>query len=66
MKVPNPSGRKPIELSTGTRAAVTDSPFPEPGLHFITRSRLALTGKARLPYKPRDFEQVGNPLKRVL
>ena len=32
-----------------------------PAFTFITRLRLALTGKPCLPYKPRDFEQAGNP-----
>src|ERR1700680_5031675 len=52
-----------IDLSTGRQLSI-DAPtaeavhrFLSPAFTLITRSRLALTGKPCLPYKPRDFEQ---------
>ena len=46
-----------IALSTGTNGPDDVHRSLSPAAAFITRSRLALTGKPRLPYKPRDLEQ---------
>jgi hypothetical protein len=59
--VPAQGGRNPILLSTGPARPRPIHRFSRRPFTFITRSRLALTGKPRLSYKPRDFEQAGNP-----
>jgi hypothetical protein len=51
-----PERPEPIDLPTASARRRSIHCFLRPQPRLFTRSRLALTGKPCLPYKPRDFE----------